>query len=143
MSYNLKLATELEALAGKATPGRWRHYRFESELIVVDKEDPQRVVASGRTIDDAALIVALVNNLPAITAALRAAPRGDEETVAQQWAREAKVTAVARAIHAARYQEEGSPYRDHPPLEESGQRDNQYCYRLARAAIAAMGRKDV
>lgn len=56
----------LRGLLEKATPGEWRQWRLErsSTLIVIDGEDPQRIVSSGRTGDDAALIVAMKNTLP-------------------------------------------------------------------------------
>jgi hypothetical protein len=55
---------ELERLNAGRTQGVWRLHRLtDGTLVVVDGEEPQRVVASGRTPEDAALICAAINAL--------------------------------------------------------------------------------
>ena len=63
---------ELERLDKLRTKGKWRLHRItDGTLVVVDGENPQRIVASGRTPDDAALIVAAINALPELVAMAR------------------------------------------------------------------------
>jgi len=77
---------ELEALAEKATPGPWMsnergaYSDFGGESNVIASADPDdlRRIAAVHNEVNATLIVALVNNLPAILAALKAQqPRED------------------------------------------------------------------
>lgn len=108
---------ELEALAEKATPGTliahgWGDGSTEMGMTNVFNEDAEALLMECIPEHDAALIVALVNNLPAILAALKAQQPGEDV-----------VERVARAISRSEHGDVGE-WRLYIPC--------------ARAAIAAM-----
>ena len=114
----MTLSTKLARLAEAATPGPWlRHLnpkKWVSTLAPVSDEE-WRTNAD----NDAALIISLRNNLPAIIAALKAieTPLGDYEGLVN----EARLDAKAFREHVV-YDSEGDPIR----LTQNAARLDQY-----------------
>lgn len=108
MTEHTGLAARLRELGEKATPGEWRHNQWVNQRdnsVMADE-----IKANGNVMindvyreEDAALIVTLRNNLPAIIAALEARPAP---------ATEGEVEAVARVLAEAACPLSFSHHRD-------------------------------
>lgn len=122
MTGPAELLDQLDQAHAAATPGPWRR-NSQPGVIFGDGRDKPMPIAAGYTRPDAALIVAAVNHLPQLTAAIRAVLDfadeldglvGDETVdevsrVAHGWTRNRLRAVVSSALAGDPTNQEGKP----------------------------------